>query len=66
MLSNKDQQKLLDTGFTLIRGSEQENVIKCKTAERRDWHLIGKDFKTKSALQRAMVAYLKNEKIVEC
>ncbi len=72
----KDQLKLLNAGFTIIRKSitpvyaggniiGSACAIKYKTSENHEWRVMEKGFTSKAALQRRVDELLKNDKIVE-
>lgn len=64
-LNNRDVQKLLDVGFTIIREDSQNLLIKSKDPDRREWHTWEKNFKSKAEMRRRMDSYLKYPKVIE-
>ena len=64
-LNNRDVQKILACGFTIIRADLQKLAIKRKTSERAEWHTWEKDFKSKAELRRRMDSYLQYQSIIE-
>ena len=72
----KDQLKLLNAGFKVIRQSITPTYaggvvkgsiicIKYKDADHHEWCVLEKDFKSKAAVQRRVDELLKDQKIVE-
>ena len=68
----KDQVKVLDAGFTIIRKEIREGgdgkvlrLIKQKTRDRKEWHVYAKDFESDASLERRMTAILINPFIIE-
>lgn len=64
-MTQTDHKKLLAAGFTIIRRDYVAKTVKCRTAERFDWHRLAGPFVTKSAVDQRMLSYLKNKNIVE-
>lgn len=64
-LNNRDVQKILDTGFVIIREDLQRLAIKCKTKNQREWHTLDKGFTSKASLRRAMNVLLDESKTIE-
>ncbi|QFG53664.1 hypothetical protein [Chryseobacterium sp.] len=64
-LHTRDVQKILKAGFTIIREDRERLAIKCKTATRREWHTLQKDFASKAAMRREMDQLLTISTIIE-
>jgi len=64
-MTAKDQLKVLRAGFIIIREDQINLSIKQKTAGKKDWHILTKDFKSKAALRRAMDELLISSKVIE-
>lgn len=68
----RDQLKLLEVGFTIIRkeiregnGGKVLRLIKAKNKERKEWYIYAKDFESNNAIEKRMAALLKNPMIIE-
>ena len=71
-MTARNVTKLLKAGFTILKREEtkdrqQKDVrrIWAKTNERREWHVMAKDFLTKNALDQRMANLLIDDMIVE-
>lgn len=68
-MTAKDQLKLLDAGFTIIRADYERLKIKSKTKERPEWHFLEgaspTGFGTKAGLRSRMDHLLTSPLIVE-
>ena len=68
-MTAKDQLKLLDAGFTIIRmegrGTFSDKRIKYKNKEQRGWATLVSGFKSNSAMQKRVTELLKISTIVE-
>lgn len=56
-MNAKDQAKIIDAGFTIIRkefstDNKMPHRIKAKTKEKREWHTLENKFPSKAALER--------------
>jgi hypothetical protein len=61
----KNQLKVIQAGFTIIRADDQPNVrIKAKNERYKDWATLEK-FDTKAARDRYMAELLKNPLVIE-
>ena len=68
-MNGRDQQKLINAGFTIIR-KEDFNLngslrIKTKGNGSHEWRTLEKGFATKAALERRMKKLLEDEKTIE-
>ncbi len=68
----KDQTKLLDAGFTIIRDEVLHNAgiiykctIKAKTPVRREWFILEKDFKNVHQMVNRVKELRNDPKIVK-
>lgn len=68
----KNQQKLLDAGFTIVRAqAQQKNInkwscsIKVKTMKQREWTTLENDFESKAGMERRMKELLVDAMVVE-
>jgi len=64
-MTQNDQMKLLNAGYTLIRRDYLRMAIKQKTTHRFDWHDLASGFSTKKALNDKACDLLMNKKIIE-
>ena len=66
-MTAKDQVKMLDAGFTIIRRDLGTLAIKAKTPQNQNWHTFkGKDeFSSGAERDRFINALLTSSKIVE-
>lgn len=64
-MTAKDQLKLLNAGFTIIRKNETDLCIKYKSRDAPDWRILAKGFASRAALNRRMNEFLIDEKTVE-
>ena len=64
-MNAKDQVKVLNAGFTIIRMEVSTLRIKAKTKIKRDWHTLRKDFPSEAAMKRYMKELLENRYIIE-
>ena len=70
-MNAKDQVKVLNAGFMLIRSEIPASVgsflgkIKCKTIQRREWHTLETGFISKASMDRRIAELLKSDKVVE-
>lgn len=68
-MNAKDQQKLVNAGFTIIRKEGEFAAtglrIKVKGKGSHEWKTLEKDFPTRAALDRRMTELLKDPKTVE-
>lgn len=67
-MNAKDQKKVCDSGFTIIR-SDQRNgkpIIKCKNPDHPDsWVTLRSDFKSKAERDRCMKELLEQDHYIE-
>lgn len=68
----KDQTKLLDAGFTIIRddarhisGTNYKCSIKAKTPDRREWFILEKEFKSVQQMVNRVKDLRNDPKIVK-
>lgn len=59
-MTQKDQVKVINAGFTIIRADLFRLLIKFKTKYNQDWRVLEKDFKTKKAVLEKMEELLKS------
>lgn len=64
-MTARDQVKLIDQGFRIIRADYFRMAIKEKYKQYY-WRVLEKDFKTKTDLERRIKELLKDQKTVEC
>ena len=64
-MTAKDQLKLLNAGFTIIRKEETAMKIKYKSREHPEWRTLSCGYTSKAALQKEMDRLLKSSDIVE-
>ena len=64
-MTAKDQLKLLNAGFTIIRKEESAMKIKFKDRKNHDWKTLSSGFASKAALQREVDHLLKSSIIIE-
>ena len=64
-MTQRDQKKLLEAGYTLIRRNYVKMAITQKTTHRWDWHFLEGDFKTKKALNDWADILLLDHKFIE-
>lgn len=64
-MTQRDQKKLLEAGYTLIRRNYVKMAITQKTTHRWDWHFLEGDFKTKKALNDRADVLLIDDKFIE-
>ena len=64
-MTQNDQMKLLNAGYTLIRRDYVRMAIKQKTTHRFDWHNLVDGFTTKKALNDRASELLIDKKIIE-
>jgi len=61
----KDQLKVMQVGFILLRRDYRNSRIKCKTHERNEWHNLENGFASKAALDRRMDVLLQDNQYIE-
>ena len=59
-MTQRDQLKIMNEGFTIIRADLFRLLIKFKTKYNQDWRVLEKDFKTKKAVLDKMEELLKS------
>ena len=64
-MTQKDQQKVLNKGFTIIRADFFRMSIKYKNVCTSEWKTLEKGFKTKTALESKMRALLEAPTYIE-
>lgn len=64
-MTQKDQLKVMNAGFLIIRADMFRMQIKYKSRKKMDWSILEKDFKTKKALQERMKELLDETDIIE-
>jgi hypothetical protein len=64
-MTQRDQKKLLDAGYTLIRRNYTKMAITQKTTHRWDWHVRESHFTTKKDLNERADILLMNTKFIE-
>lgn len=64
-MTQKDQQKVLNKGFTIIRADYFRMSIKYKNVCCHEWKTLEKGFKTKAALESKMKALLEDPTYIE-
>lgn len=64
-MNTRDQLKILDAGFIIIRADESNLRIKAKTLARPEWHTYEKGFKSKAELRRRIKQLRDKWSIVE-
>lgn len=64
-LHTRDVQKLLNSGFSIIRADNHNYKIKCKTKANPNWTNFKQDFKSKAEVRRKMDEMLKMQLIIE-
>ena len=67
-MNAKNQVKVLNAGFTIIRKEVThltEKRIKAKTKLQMEWHTLEKDFKSAAAMDRRVNELLENKKFIE-
>lgn len=64
-MTQKDQLKVINAGFTIIRADYFRMQIKYKNCMRTEWKALEKDFKTKIALETRMKELLEEPNIIE-
>ena len=64
-MTQKDQLKLLNAGFLIIREDPTALSIKIKSDQAPNWHRHSGPFKSKAELRRAMDKLLTNSHVVE-
>lgn len=64
-MTQKDQNKILDVGFMIIRPDYFRLLIKYKSTYSRDWKTAEKGFKTKSAVEKRMKELLEDQYTIE-
>jgi len=63
-MNNRDHNKLMQAGFTIIRADSSSMTVKEKTAG-HSWKKLRGPFETKAALKKEMEMLLKFNLIVE-
>jgi len=64
-MTQRDQKKLLEAGYTLIRRNYTKMAITQKTTHRWDWHVRESGFTTKKALNDWADSLLIEPKFIE-
>lgn len=64
-MTQRDQKKLLEAGYTLIRRNYTKMAISQKTTYRWDWHFREIGFTTKKALNERADSLLMDDKFIE-
>lgn len=66
-MNAKDQKKVCESGFTIVRADERNGkpIIKYKDMEHPDWSTYKKEFKSKAERDRYMKFLLESEWYVE-
>lgn len=68
-MTAKDQLKLINAGFTIIRKEGEKNLfgkkIKYKDAEHHEWATLYGNFVSNAAMQRKVTELLKMQTFVE-
>lgn len=65
MMSGKDQLKVINAGFTIIRADQHNLLIKKKDKENTNWSTLVNGFVSKAALKRKMDELLKKSNYLE-
>lgn len=63
-LSQKDQIKIMNAGFKIIRADFQRIAIKYKSDGRYEWRDLEKGFSSRAALIRRMKELAEDKKII--
>lgn len=63
-LSSKDQIKIINAGFTIIRADYERKVIKHKTFGQLEWKDMEKGFSSRAAVIRRMNELLEKKEII--
>lgn len=64
-MTQRDQKKLLEAGYTLIRRNYTKMAITQKTTHRWDWHFRETGFTTKKHLNEVAESLLSDDKFIE-
>lgn len=64
-MNAKDQIKVMEAGFTIIRADLHQLIIKAKDKRNPNWVTWERGFKTKAALLRRMKTALQNDYTIE-
>jgi hypothetical protein len=64
-MNQKDQLKVINSGFTIIRKEEAAMKIKFKNKDNHDWKTLSNRFASKAALQRRVDELLKISTVIE-
>ena len=64
-MTSKDQLKVINAGFTIIRADEHNLLIKMKRDTQLHWVVAMNGFRSKAALRRKMNELLQNKKYIE-
>lgn len=64
-MTQTDQQKVINKGFTIIRADYFRKEIKFKSKENLQWKVWDKGFKTKKAMENTMRELLEKSNFIE-
>jgi len=64
-MTQSDQIKVINAGFTIIRADEHNLLIKMRNKDHLRWVVLHNGFKSKAALKRKMDELLKLNLVIE-